>query len=67
MITFPYAYHAGYNLGFNCAESVNFALDSWISIGKLAKSCHCMDDSVTINVADIEDELKKKKRAKSRL
>lgn len=51
MITFPYGYHAGYNLGFNCAESVNFALDSWLSIGKVANSCQCIHDSVKIDVS----------------
>ncbi|ORY96379.1 JmjC domain, hydroxylase-domain-containing protein [Syncephalastrum racemosum] len=54
MITFPFGYHAGYNLGFNCAESVNFALDSWIEIGKQAKACNCISDSVTIDVASLE-------------
>lgn len=34
MITFPYAYHAGYNLGYNCAESTNFASERWIEYGK---------------------------------
>jgi hypothetical protein len=36
MVTFPYAYHAGYNHGFNCAESSNFALKRWIEYGKRA-------------------------------
>jgi hypothetical protein len=34
MITFPYGYHAGYNHGFNCAESTNFATRRWIEYGK---------------------------------
>lgn len=50
IITYPFGYHAGYNLHFNCAESVNFALDSWLEIGRNAKSCSCIDDSVTIDV-----------------
>ena len=44
VITFPRGYHAGFNLGFNCAESVNFALDSWIELGKRAKACECISD-----------------------
>ncbi|KAH8827175.1 JmjC-domain-containing protein [Flagelloscypha sp. PMI_526] len=50
MITYPRGYHAGFNLGLNCAESVNFALDSWINIGRHAKVCNCVDDSVRIDV-----------------
>lgn len=34
MITFPYGYHAGYNHGYNCAESTNFATERWIEYGK---------------------------------
>ncbi|KAF5383444.1 hypothetical protein D9757_006174 [Collybiopsis confluens] len=44
VITYPRGYHAGFNLGLNCAESVNFALKSWIEIGKIAKACKCISD-----------------------
>ncbi|OLY84041.1 DNA damage-responsive transcriptional repressor RPH1 [Smittium mucronatum] len=50
MITFPYGYHSGYNMGFNLAESTNFALDRWIEIGKKANFCQCIPDSVKINM-----------------
>ncbi|KAJ3576999.1 hypothetical protein NP233_g53 [Leucocoprinus birnbaumii] len=50
VITYPRGYHAGLNLGLNCAESVNFALDSWIDIGRKAKVCKCVEDSVVIDV-----------------
>ncbi|KAI9491044.1 JmjC domain, hydroxylase-domain-containing protein [Zychaea mexicana] len=56
MITFPFGYHAGYNLGLNCAESVNFALDSWIEIGKRAKACSCISDSVMIDVSIFDQQ-----------
>ncbi|OBA18015.1 JmjC-domain-containing protein [Metschnikowia bicuspidata var. bicuspidata NRRL YB-4993] len=53
MITYPYGYHAGFNYGYNLAESVNFALDDWFDYAKMTRKCECIDDSVGINHAQI--------------
>lgn len=50
MITFPFSYHAGYNHGFNCAESTNFATPRWVEYGKRATRCTCHDESVQIEM-----------------
>ncbi|MCJ8749273.1 hypothetical protein PDJAM_G00174350 [Pangasius djambal] len=50
MITFPYGYHAGFNHGFNCAESTNFASLRWIDYGKVATQCTCSKDMVKISM-----------------
>lgn len=50
VVTYPYGYHAGFNYGYNMAESVNFALASWLELGEKAKKCMCVEDSVGIDV-----------------
>lgn len=75
VITYPYGYHSGYNLGFNCAESVNFAMPSWIEIGRRADYCRCAlaQESVHFDVnawwpqddkkADVKEEAMEPQRA----
>ncbi|KAK9803314.1 hypothetical protein WJX73_000542 [Symbiochloris irregularis] len=59
VITFPNAYHAGFNTGLNCAEAVNFGPPDWLPWGhyvgnkyrKDAKAATLSNDALLINLA----------------
>ena len=47
------AYHTGFNLGFNCAEAVNFAVPEWMPVGRDSVQCECgcLPDGVQLDMS----------------
>ncbi len=50
IVVFPYAYHCGFNHGFNIAESTNFANERWIEYGKRHRPCDCKTETVKVDM-----------------
>lgn len=67
VVTFCASYHTGFNMGLNCAEAVNFALEKWIPFGKKAGVCRCSRESVKIDmnkfVSNVKESQKRVKKS----
>ena len=60
VVTLNSGYHCGFNLGFNIAESVNFATPSWLpEFPKFSKICKCQNGNLFINQELFRMNLKK--------
>ena len=65
IVTFPRAYHAGFNQGFNLAEAVNFAPPDWLEMGRkcvenysfMRRYCVFCHDEIVCKMATSVDKL----------
>ena len=55
VVTFPRAYHEGFNLSCNFAESTNFGSKRWLQFGRQAKQCTCRPSTSTFNMDLLDD------------
>uniref|UniRef100_A0A3T1CWC7 [histone H3]-trimethyl-L-lysine(4) demethylase n=1 Tax=Polyandrocarpa misakiensis TaxID=7723 RepID=A0A3T1CWC7_POLMI len=65
VITFPRAYHAGFNTGYNFAEAVNFCPADWVPIGRqsvahyraVSRPCVFSHEEIMCKVANDPEQL----------
>jgi len=60
VITFPRAYHAGFNQGFNFAEAVNFCMSDWIPVSMQCSKFYALQGRE--NVFSMEEVLSRMAR-----